>query len=214
MLQLVRRSGADVLVVQELTDGLAGDLDPVIRGAGLVAADLHPARGGAGTGIWSRWPFAVLGLLPSNRCAMPQVRVKPPLSGPVTITAVHTQAPTPRRLHAWRADLAMLVRTVRTSSGPQILAGDFNASRDHAGFRQLLAAGVADAADIANGWRPGFTWPAHLLPFSRRRWLALTRLDHVLVSPGIEVLAVRAVTVPGTDHKAVVARLQVPPQGL
>jgi hypothetical protein len=42
-----------------------------------------------------------------------------------------------------------------------VVAGDFNASRDHRPFRDLLAAGFRDYADSSphRSW-PGFTWPA------------------------------------------------------
>ena len=69
--------------------------------------------------------------------------------------------------------------------------GDFNASRDHQPFRELLAAGFVDCADAARHrtW-PGFTWPTSWdlysdrenQRFPDRRAPALMRLDHVLVS--------------------------------
>jgi len=95
--------------------------------------------------------------------------------------------------------------TAAQADGPQIVAGDFNASRDHRPFRDILAAGFADSADIARRrpW-PGFTWPAD------RRWPPLMRLDHILVSPGIRVSEARTVKIPGTDHRAVLAVLELP----
>jgi endonuclease/exonuclease/phosphatase family metal-dependent hydrolase len=45
------------------------------------------------------------------------------------------------------------------------------------------------------------TWPAH------RFHPPLMRLDHVVVSTGFGVRDVDVVEIPGTDHRAVVARL-------
>jgi endonuclease/exonuclease/phosphatase family metal-dependent hydrolase len=98
--------------------------------------------------------------------------------------------------------MTALRRTLEDSAGQQIVAGDFNATRDHAPFRELLDGGLADVAD-AQGWTawPGMTWPAD------RAYPPVMRLDHVLVSAGFGVRDVSVVQLPGTDHRAVVARL-------
>ena len=99
-----------------------------------------------------------------------------------------------------------------------MLLGDFNASRDHQPFRDLLAAGFADCADVAQHrtW-PGFTWPTSWDLYSDRdsprfpdrRAPALMRLDHVLVSrAGNTVREARPVRVAGTDHHAVLAVIE------
>jgi endonuclease/exonuclease/phosphatase family metal-dependent hydrolase len=88
-----------------------------------------------------------------------------------------------------------------------VLAGDFNASRDHRPFRELLAAGFLDCADTARRrpW-PGFTWPAG------RGLLPVMRLDHVLVSrPGVSARESKLITVPGTDHRGVLAVIDLAP---
>jgi endonuclease/exonuclease/phosphatase (EEP) superfamily protein YafD len=57
--------------------------------------------------------------------------------------------------------MAGLRQAIEQTRGPQVVAGDLNATRDHAPFRRLLDAGLVDAAD-AQGWSawPGMTWPA------------------------------------------------------
>jgi endonuclease/exonuclease/phosphatase (EEP) superfamily protein YafD len=207
---LVRRHRIDVLVLQEMTPEFVERL----RAAGIDTllghCDLHPRAASAGTGIWSRWPMRALGLLPSQGAMMPQAAIAIPIAGgeqpdviEVTVTGVHTVAPMPGRVKRWRADLATLATCAQTSFGPRIFAGDFNASRNHSGFRSILAAGLVDAADLTGrSARPGFTWP------SDRFGPALIRLDHVLVTPdSIGVRKVRVVTVRGTDHHGVIADL-------
>ena len=58
----------------------------------------------------------------------------------------------------WRRELAMIRQTVAGVDEPQVVAGDFNATRDHGPFRELLAAGFVDCADASQNrsW-PGFT---------------------------------------------------------
>jgi endonuclease/exonuclease/phosphatase family metal-dependent hydrolase len=84
-----------------------------------------------------------------------------------------------------------------------VVAGDFNASRDHRPFRDLLAAGFRDCADVSHSrsW-PGFTWPA------AGRMLPVMRLDHVLVSRTATVRMTRAIRVPHTDHHGVLAAIE------
>ncbi|MFI7586751.1 endonuclease/exonuclease/phosphatase family protein [Spongisporangium articulatum] len=194
----------DVLVVQELTPQLSAALRGGLEEAGFTETDLHPAPYGMGTGVWSRWPLRPAGLLRSGRNRMPQVVVDAP-GGSFELTAVHTTAPQPGHLQAWRHDLDSVRAAVRTASGPAVFAGDFNASRDHPHFRRILAAGTADALDVVPGGplglAPAFTWPAD------KPWPALTRLDHVLVTPQVRVDDARVTGVPGTDHRAVVVRL-------
>ena len=87
---------------------------------------------------------------------------------------------------------------------PRVLAGDFNATLDHAELRRLLGRGYRDAAEQAGvALRP--TWPADrsLLP-------ALVTIDHVLADHRVRVIAVRTVAVPGSDHRGVLADLLLP----
>jgi endonuclease/exonuclease/phosphatase (EEP) superfamily protein YafD len=71
-------------------------------------------------------------------------------------------------------------------------------------LRRLLGRGYADAADAA-GDGLTWTWAArdhpHTLPIT---------IDHVLVDRRVRALGVRAVRIPGSDHRALVARLRLP----
>jgi endonuclease/exonuclease/phosphatase (EEP) superfamily protein YafD len=206
--ELVRRHRIDVLVLQEMPPEFVERLQAAGIDALLGHSELHPRPRSAGTGIWSRWPLRPLDLLPSRGATMPQAAIAVPTQAPggvleLTVTGVHTVAPVPGRVQHWRADLATLALAARTGSGPRIFTGDFNASRDHSGFRSILAGGLADAADLSGGpATPGFTWPGD------RFGPAVVRLDHVLVTPGsISVRKVTAVAVRGTDHHGVIADL-------
>jgi endonuclease/exonuclease/phosphatase family metal-dependent hydrolase len=199
----VRERGVDVLVVEELTP----DAVQRLRVAGLEqllpTPVLMAAAGAAGTGLWSRLPASALPVVTGTTFAMPRARVELPGGASVTVTAVHPYSPVDdAAILKWDADMTALRQTVGETTGPQVVTGDFNATRDHAPFRQLLDAGLTDAAD-AQGWRawPGMTWPAN------RAFPPVMRLDHVLVSAGFGVQDLDVVEIPGTDHRAVVARL-------
>jgi endonuclease/exonuclease/phosphatase family metal-dependent hydrolase len=99
----------------------------------------------------------------------------------------------------------MIQQALTAAGEPQVVAGDFNATRDHGPFRELLAAGFLDCADASQNrsW-PGFTWPAS------GRALPVLRLDHVLVSPTATVPLTRTIRVPRTDHHGVLAVIEFP----
>jgi endonuclease/exonuclease/phosphatase (EEP) superfamily protein YafD len=87
------------------------------------------------------------------------------------------------------------------AQGPVIMAGDFNATWGHAPFRELLSAGLRDShVDLGQGLST--TWPRGipLLP-------SLFRIDHVLLSDGVEAVAVRNGEGPSSDHRPVIADL-------
>jgi endonuclease/exonuclease/phosphatase (EEP) superfamily protein YafD len=175
----------------------------------LPHCHLDPRPRAAGTGLWARWPLAPLPQVPGLKAAAPRARIAPADGWPVTVTGVHPKAPVRRNVRLWQQELAAIRSALANTDGPQVVAGDFNASRDHRPFRDLLAAGFLDCADAARRrpW-PGFTWPAG-------RWIpSVMRLDHVLVSRGsATVSASQVIRVPGTDHRGVLAviRLTSPP---
>jgi endonuclease/exonuclease/phosphatase family metal-dependent hydrolase len=118
----------------------------------------------------------------------------------------------PSRVRLWREDLRALADAARAEPGPQVLLGDYNAGRDHAPFRRVLAAGLSDAADLTvrSPWS-GMTWPVGLGPRGRSPVGPVIRLDHVLVDSGsIGVRSCEPVDVPGTDHLGVLAELVLP----
>ena len=85
---------------------------------------------------------------------------------------------------------------------PRVLAGDFNATLDHAPLRGVLRLGYADAARaVGNALAP--TWG----PLGRP---ALITIDHVLVDRRCAVLASSVHVIPGTDHRAVYAEIRLP----
>jgi hypothetical protein len=206
VLDLVRRCDVDVLAVQELTPGA----EAALRAAGiddlLPHAHVIPARPGsvpaASGAVWTRLPVL-------ERCSAPGTFEQPTVrlpggDGPaVELTAVHTLPPatSPAAVRGWAADLAAL-----PLPGPgvlQVLAGDFNATLDHAGLRALLREGYVDAAQ-ETGRAPAWTWRPLRLRFPR------LVLDHVLVDPRITVASVETVPVAGSDHRSVVAELVLP----
>ncbi len=205
----IERYQVNVLAAQELAPEMVRWLADAGLDALLPFCHLDPRPGSAGTGLWARWPLAPLPPVAGLVAAAPRARIEPVGGRPVTLTAVHTLAPARHHVREWQQELAAVRSALVDSGGQQIVAGDFNASRDHRPFRDLLASGFLDCADAARrrSW-PGFTWPAN------RRIPTLIRLDHVLVSrAGATVSLSRTVRVPGTDHRGVLAVIELAPDG-
>lgn len=199
---LVRGLDVDVLALQELTPGLARDLER----AGLP--DLLPhavsvrAPGARGSGTFSRWPLTDLGAPPTTFTTVVTRVAVPGVPAGVTVVNAHTWPPLPGTVERWRRDHDLLRGALADLPSQVVVAGDLNATRDHSTLRHLLRS--ADLAEVPDGrvWSP--TWPADQ-PFP-----ALLRLDHLLAGPGVGATGTAtAHRVAGSDHLAVVADLGV-----
>jgi endonuclease/exonuclease/phosphatase family metal-dependent hydrolase len=133
--------------------------------------------------------------------AMPRAEMKVPGAGRVEVVSVHLARPlNPLGVAQWSRGFTTLP-PAEADGVVRILAGDFNATLDHAPLRNLLHAGYVDAA---NATGTGLT-PT----FRRRLWPPIT-LDHVLVNARCAVLRVAVYDLPRSDHRAVFAELRLP----
>ncbi len=201
--ELVCRKHADVLFVQELTDGAEARL----ARAGL--GDLLPHRvtqqmpHGTRGSIYARYPLRGGSLAaPAARCT---ARLDFPSGQFVQLACIHAAPPkppwSPGATARWRSELSTLPAP---GDNPRILAGDFNSTLDHAQFRRLLRRGYVDAASaVGNGL--SFTWGPQ--PGRRPTLLAI---DHVLIDRRCAVVTTSAYRLTGSDHRALYAELRLP----
>lgn len=131
------------------------------------------------------------------------VRLEPASGqGGPAILGVHTAPPVPAFMDEWRADLGRLeTADVQATAVPTILAGDLNATLRHG----PLAArrGLVDTAPQCSAF-PAGTWPAGA-PARLR-----SPIDHVFVTPDIEVLGCSTLEVGASDHLAYAVVLRLP----
>jgi len=196
LVELVRMTRADVLSVQELTPGLVQRLDAAGLGELMPHYVLSAEDGAGGSGLYGRDPLSAT-VRPSTVSTLASAR-----TGDVEIVAVHAQPPLRRRVGMWDRDLSSLP-AASPDGTIRILAGDFNATLDHAELRRLLDTGYTDAAAEVGAGLKG-TWP------HGRRFPPPVAIDHVLVDSraGVKAFSVHAIT--GTDHRAVFAELVLP----
>jgi hypothetical protein len=206
VLDLVRRCDVDVLAVAELTPAAeralrAAGIDDLLPSSHVIAARRGSAPSASGA-VWTRREVRSRGSVPGG-FEQPRVRLATSGGPDVEVTAVHTPPPStsPAAVRNWTRDLAALPGT--EPGVLRVLAGDFNATLDHAALRRVLRRGYVDAARVT-GRALDWTWRPLRLRYPR-----LT-LDHVLVDPRIAVRAVELVPVAGSDHLALVADLVLP----
>jgi len=206
LVSLVASSRADVLFLQELTDGAAIRLQKAGLDSVLPYQVLEPVvYGPKGSGIWARYPLRDgLAVARASR-SRPVARLELPGGQSVQLVCVHLRPPRPSHSPSgaarWRTEMATLPGP---GDVPVIMAGDFNATLDHARFRQVLRTGYVDAAvQAGRGLIP--TWGPR--PGGE---LAVLAIDHILLDPRCAVRAFSAHRLPGTDHRALFAQIQLP----
>jgi endonuclease/exonuclease/phosphatase (EEP) superfamily protein YafD len=199
---LVEELDVDLLSAQELTD----DYPPKLRralGGRLANERLLTEAGASGGGLWSALPLEPSpgpSRLPGG-FALPRALVTPQGAEPFELVGVHTVPPTEWGATDWDDDQRALPRA--DDGVLRVLAGDFNATLDHDELRELIDSGYTDAADAAGaGLTP--TWP------EGRRLPPTVAIDHVLADERIGIGDVSIHDLPGSDHRAVFAELELP----
>ncbi|MFI5696972.1 endonuclease/exonuclease/phosphatase family protein [Kribbella sp. NPDC051586] len=117
--------------------------------------------------------------------------------GPVRLIAYHGFPPLTDSVTTWKNDLQH-VRHWCTENAPTIVAGDFNATVDHADFRNALGGYCRSVGPTVGRGLQG-TWPADQPALLR------TQIDHVVVTRQFEPGRFTTYPIEGTDHRAVVA---------
>jgi endonuclease/exonuclease/phosphatase family metal-dependent hydrolase len=204
VVRLVREHRIDVLSLQELTPQEVARLDAAGLRRLLPYRVLDARPGANGSGLLAATRLRRLprldGLEPN---AEPRARLRIPGAPPIEVEAVHPPPPLAGRVTIWQQMLAAIPAPDASRPTLRIAAGDFNATLDHRELRRVLHRGFVDVADAAGeGLRT--TWPAG------RRLPPEITIDHVLVDPRIAVRDLSVHTVPLSDHRAVVATLELP----
>jgi endonuclease/exonuclease/phosphatase (EEP) superfamily protein YafD len=203
LVQLLAAHRVDLLATEELTTA---------EQQRLVAAGLQrrlPYRytaplpdGGGGLGIWSRYPLSGGRNLAGYELGVLDADVAMPRGLRLRFVAVHLLPPYPYAPGEWLAESARLRDHLAGLGSSVLVAGDFNATVDHAQFRRLVRDGYVDAADQAGaGYLP--TYPTD-------RWTGpLIAIDHVLTRGGVAT-SMSTVSLPGSDHRGLLVRVALP----
>lgn len=203
---------ADVVALPETSSAAARAVADRMRAAGrpvtphTVALDrISPARSTSLLISDALGPYRITTAVRDGR-GLPSVLAIP--SGgqrAPRILAVHTVAPQPDVVDAWRSDLRWVAQ--RCIGDDTVLAGDFNSTLDHmAGLGDPPGTlGRCRDAALATGNAAVGTWPTSMPA------LVGTPIDHVLATPDWRIAGFRVLTDEdgaGSDHRPVLARLR------
>ncbi|MEU1597566.1 endonuclease/exonuclease/phosphatase family protein [Streptomyces sp. NPDC005708] len=194
----IRRERPDLVFVEECEYRCSATLQHAFGGP----AGPYPYRqavegaGSDGSLILSRFPLKAAPGVPGTM-GMPGA-VADVHGRAVRVQLAHPMPPLPGQVSLWRHELGKL-RAYAAAGGdtPTIVAGDFNASQDHAAFRRILGTGLHDGARLADDARIP-SWPARTAPpFG-------AQIDHVLLSRDFSVNSARFLDIADTDHRALI----------
>ena len=211
IVRLVREHGITLLTIQEYTQALEDRLAAAGLATLLPNRISDPAGRAAGNAVYSVHELVATGEVPGSHFPMPVIRLTAEAHGQravVDVTNVHARAPVGVGLPKWRSDLAALGQ-LGSRPGNVVLAGDFNASYDHAEFREFLQGEGRKLVDVglAQGSRLVPTWPMEDM------FLPGITIDHLVTSPSVRSADYAVHRVAGTDHAAIMATLTVPASG-
>ncbi|MEU1791373.1 endonuclease/exonuclease/phosphatase family protein [Streptomyces sparsogenes] len=203
LLGALRREEPDLVSVQECDTrcGTALDSAAVREAYPYRKVIAVPGDAAHGSAILSKYPLTAEPGVP-GKLAMPRAVVRI-ADRRVHVQVAHPMPPLPGELDVWRAELGRL-RAYAAGRGPEptLIAGDFNATQDHAAFRSLLDTGMRDSAAAVGRSRTP-SWPSRTAP-------ALgAQIDHVLVSEALRPRAARFLDLPDTDHRALLVDLDL-----
>jgi len=199
LIDAVRRSGADVVVLLEVRPRWIDELMPLASSHPFAMT--LPRDDNFGLALYSKHPLGETECVHLGREGSPSLVAEIRTTPPLRVVATHPYPPlTPNYAVRRNEQLEALARFVRTAPRPLVLLGDLNTTPWSPYFPRLLA--DAGLRDSMRGRRPQSTWPV---------WARALRLplDHCLVSSGIRVVGRRVGPDVGSDHFPVIVDLEI-----
>ncbi|MFF1447741.1 endonuclease/exonuclease/phosphatase family protein [Streptomyces sp. NPDC058274] len=195
----IRRERPDIVFVEECENGCQDRLREEFGKGDFPYRAAVEGGGSEGSVILSRFPLRKAAGVPGTM-GMPGAVADVNGHG-VRLQLAHPMPPLPDQVGLWRKELGTLRDYAAAGEGqPTVVAGDFNASQDHAAFRRILDTGLRDGARLAGSPRTP-SWPARTAPRIG------AQIDHVLVSADFSARRAAFLPVAGTDHRALVVDL-------
>ncbi|MER6916568.1 endonuclease/exonuclease/phosphatase family protein [Streptomyces sp. NPDC000594] len=202
LLRTVRREDPDIVFVQECNILCSRALAAEIPRADYPHRKIVEGYGADGSSLLSRYPLRDA---PGIEGSLTMPAAVAEIAGQeVLLQLVHPLPPIPGMVGDWRRELRNIRdRAAAVKDSAAIVAGDFNATPDHAAFRKILDAGELRSAAILGGASRTPSWPSMV-----GRPLG-AQIDHVLVSRDFSVDSARFLEVAGSDHRALLVRLDL-----
>ncbi|MER5772495.1 endonuclease/exonuclease/phosphatase family protein [Streptomyces sp. NPDC001985] len=202
LVETVRREKPDLVFVQECAETCSDALAAEIPRADYPHRNVVEGPMASGSAILSKYPLRTA---PGIRSTLAMPGSVAEIAGKeVHLQLAHPLPPIPGGVDAWRGELGrMRDYATGVKDAPAIVAGDFNATPDHAAFRRILdAGGLRNSADLGGAARTP-SWPTMV-----SRPLG-AQIDHVLISREFSVRGARFLELGDTDHRSLLVRLDL-----
>jgi endonuclease/exonuclease/phosphatase family metal-dependent hydrolase len=206
IVDVVKNERVEVLALQETTSSFVHELNQAGIGDYLPYSKVASSDKNYGNGIWSATQLTgtVNDQVNSSASYMPAGTVAfSQGAASVRFVSVHTTSPTSGEWSQWKRSLSEIQSFGEHAdiNTTYVLMGDFNATYDHAAFRDMLGTRFTDAAREA-GDGLTMTWPSNRAHIPR-----LVSIDHIVLDKGVMAGNMEVVGIPGSDHAALLATI-------
>jgi len=206
VIDALRAADPDVIAFEELSPSSREQLERALTAWPARVISPPPDQWSDGTwgiGLFSKLPLQQVRLVPVGDSYAPLIEAQVDCDGRrLTLRVVHV--PRPGRLHHLErreSTLDALEHELQWNESC-VLLGDLNTTSNSPAFDDLLErTGLRDSRR-GFGRQPSWTLHQLVLPLS-------IAIDHVLVGSALAVVERETLTLPGSDHRAVRARIEV-----
>jgi len=204
IVRIVREEHVEVLALQEVSQDLLNNLQAAglydILPYNIMSAASAQDNGGL-NGVWTMAPMSnpSQSLLPIETSQMPAGTIQIG-DKQVRFVSAHPNSPTRGKQSLWSEGLGT-IGDLKNYDWTYVVMGDFNSTWDHPRFRALLGDRFVDAGEQA-GEGYHFTYPGN------SKIPPVIEIDHIIHDKGVTVADLETVTVPGSDHRALLATLE------
>ena len=184
----------DVIALQELNLQWLVELEPILSLQYPFSVNLPSDTCCYGIGVYSKHPIISSQVASSQ--GIPYIKATISVRGEsVTIISIHTLPPIfPNQIDERDIQLQEFAQIAKKVDGPLIVLGDFNVVHWDRVFQQFLKR--SGLTKISNGLQPTFP-----MDFG----LPLIPIDHVTYSEELVPTECETFSVPGSDHKGIIA---------
>ena len=201
--QVIRERKPDLVSLPEAQVDVREEIRAQLQGLDYKGYTTQPVKAvESATSVLVSSSLGAVGFDPEGGTAFGHIVVTGGTLGEIRLIVYHGFPPLPDAVTTWKQDLQVL-RHWCSEDPPTIVAGDFNATLDHAEFRHALGGNCRSVAPAVGGGLVG-TWPADQPAVVR------TQIDHVVTTRQFQPGGFATYEIVGTDHRAVVATVAVP----
>ncbi len=200
VMEEIRRTDPDFLVLEEISEEWLVHLAPVL--SGFPHQLVEPREDNFGIGLFSRRPWTKGLVLYLGSAGVPSVWAQFEGEGSAFILiGTHPLPPGGRAYSAYRNEqLEQLAEQVSRMKDPVLVLGDLNVTPWSPHFKKLLRNGGLQNSSQGRGLFA--SWPAFAWPF-------MIPIDHALHTEGIELMDKRIGPDVGSDHYPLVVEFTV-----